>query len=364
MAHTFDIRFARSSGFTAILAAPINSFRWRGAGSLSIDSTGLEIEPKLGLRSLLARRVRLRINAVDLREVSRMGDDLRIEFGIPGSRRATVPFWVRDRQTADEIMRLMPTRRTIELDESLPGDARRFRADAPVVASLLVVLGALALGVIALNQYFAPGALQPLSPIPAAELVKSPPVEPVAAPPVAVAAPVEPPAAPSDLTQPFPVPVEPAYVVPDTTPSIVTAPRDVPSVKLPEVRVLRVPVTDGIVPIVPGEPAYAAARAQLDFFLQESNRLQSEYVYGRTSMTEIAAHWWELSQAIYNSPEFESPVLRAQIDAQIAVSLNWRVALSIYSDAAKTGNDKQLALARTMIERADQLTNRVGLFVY
>lgn len=364
MAHTFDIRFARSSGLAAILAAPTNSFRWRGAGSLSIDSSGLEIEPKLGLRSLLARRARLRINAADLREVSRMGDDLRIEFGMPGSRRATVPFWVRDRQTADEIMRLVPTRRTIELDESLPGDPRRFRADAPVVASLLVVLGASALGLIALNRYFSTSPMQPPAPIPAAEPVKSPSVEPVTAPPVGVAAPVQAPAVPSDLTQPFPVPVEPAYVVPDTTTSVVIAPRVVSSVKLPEVTVLRVPVTDGIVPIVPGEPAYAAARAQLDFFLQESNRLQSEYLYGRTSMTEIAAHWWELSQAIYNSPEFDSPALRAQIDAQIAVSLNWRVALSIYSDATRDGNGKQVVLARAMIERADQLTTRIGLFVY
>ena len=41
MAHTFDIRFARSAGLAALLEAPENAFRWKGAGLLRIDAQGI-----------------------------------------------------------------------------------------------------------------------------------------------------------------------------------------------------------------------------------------------------------------------------------------------------------------------------------
>ena len=34
MAHTFDIRFARSEGLAALFEAPANRLRWKGAGRL------------------------------------------------------------------------------------------------------------------------------------------------------------------------------------------------------------------------------------------------------------------------------------------------------------------------------------------
>lgn len=131
MARTFDIRFARSDGIAALLETPANTFRWRGDGLLQIDGESLDIRRKRGFHSLLARRTHFRIHAADLREVTREGEALRIEFGVPGSRRVVLPFWVRDRAEAAEIVRLMPTDRTVESDESVENSPapRQFRVE-------------------------------------------------------------------------------------------------------------------------------------------------------------------------------------------------------------------------------------------
>lgn len=145
MARTFDIRFARSDGIAALLATPANTFRWRGAGSLRIDGSRLDIRQKPGIHTLLTRHTHFRLNAADLREVAREGEALRIEFGVPGARRAVLPFWVRDRTEAAEIVRLMPTDRTVETDEPVdsPATSRRPRIDWRMALQLLCVSGLL-----------------------------------------------------------------------------------------------------------------------------------------------------------------------------------------------------------------------------
>jgi hypothetical protein len=115
---------------------------------------------------------------------------------------------------------------------------------------------------------------------------------------------------------------------------------------------------------MPDDPNYEAARRQLDFFLRESNRSQAEYLYDRTSLRDMETHWWTLSQTIYNSAEFDDPVLRPLIQAELAASQNWRGALSLYANAKASGNDRLIDLAREQIERADRLTDRVSLYVY
>ena len=54
MAHTFDIRFDRSAGFSALLEAPTNSFRWKGSGRLSIDAAGMNVACRRGWFTFLA----------------------------------------------------------------------------------------------------------------------------------------------------------------------------------------------------------------------------------------------------------------------------------------------------------------------
>src|SRR6185295_2898179 len=141
MAHTFDIRFVRSGGLAGLFEAPANSFRWKGAGRLSIDAQGISIAVKRGLLSLFPGS--RRVAAAELTEVMREGDALRVEFTTGNTARAVIPFWVRDANTAQEIVRLLPTNRTVELEHDAAGVARiSFRVDWRALALLsLAVMG-------------------------------------------------------------------------------------------------------------------------------------------------------------------------------------------------------------------------------
>jgi len=127
LTHTFDIRFARTAGFAAWLEAPANRFRWKGAGRLSISSDGITIAASRGLASLFRLVPSRKIPAGDLKEVYREGAALRLEFATAESARGVVPLWVKDRETAANIVHLLPTTRTVELEESHERAAPRAR---------------------------------------------------------------------------------------------------------------------------------------------------------------------------------------------------------------------------------------------
>jgi hypothetical protein len=147
MAHTFVIRFGKSAGLAGLLETPANSFRWKGSGSLSIDAQGLSIAVKRGFASLLARRRSQRIPADSIREVYREGDALRIDFATEDNPRAVLPFWARNRETAAQIVQLLPTLRTFEVEhgasESRESKARRVPWIGPVAVVLVVAAGIL-----------------------------------------------------------------------------------------------------------------------------------------------------------------------------------------------------------------------------
>ena len=143
MAQTFDIRFARSAGLAAMLEAPSNSFQWTGNGSLSIDAQGISIAVKRGLLSLLGRNRTRRIPAADLWQVFREGEALRVEFATNDTTRASLRFWANDRDTAARIVHLLPTSRTVELEESAAvGGFRLNRRIAAVLGLALAVIAA------------------------------------------------------------------------------------------------------------------------------------------------------------------------------------------------------------------------------
>jgi hypothetical protein len=362
MAHDFDIRFARSSGLAAFLEAPENSFRWKGNGTLRIDAQGVSIKVKRGLLTLLGGNRTRRIDAADFTDIYRERDALRLEFNTPGDRHAAMRFWARDRNAAAEIVRLLPTRRTVEIDETLAGEPNRFRIDGRFVAVTLATLVLAAIGMGALARFYAMPTLEPEISTPVEEPARTVPMEDGGALPVGI--PTSPQPAPGALKLPFPVPTEPVNTIPDVVAEVINEPRMVAPRDQPEIRILRVPMTDGIVPIVPGEVAYDAARAQLDFFLRASNDLQGQYLYGRTTQSDLESQWWELTQSIYNSSEFDDPSLRALIDAELAASQNWRNALWLYQEASAARSSRDLATARELIERADRLTDRVKFYVY
>ncbi|HET9475200.1 MAG TPA: hypothetical protein VFO82_14975 [Steroidobacteraceae bacterium] len=143
-AHTFDIRFARSTGLAAFLQAPTNTFRWKGAGRLSIDPEGISIALKRGVLALFPHTQR--VSAADLKGVLREGEALRVEFSTDKDSRAVVLFWVRDQETAEEIVRLLPTTRTVELNHDAAGIAQArvgidWRALTLFAAALVAIAG-------------------------------------------------------------------------------------------------------------------------------------------------------------------------------------------------------------------------------
>jgi hypothetical protein len=153
MGQTFDIRFARSSGIAALFDATGNSLGWKGGGRLSIDAQGISFALKRGVASLLARRRSQRIPAKNIREVYREGNALRVEFASNDDARVVLPFWARDRDTASQIVRLLPTLRTFEVENG-PTETRqkktRVRWVGPV--AVLAVLAGLAAAVFMLSM--------------------------------------------------------------------------------------------------------------------------------------------------------------------------------------------------------------------
>ena len=116
MAQTFDIRFARSAGLAALLEVPENAFRWKGGGLLRIDAHGISIGVKRGLLALLGGKRTQRIPTENLRAVYREGDALRVEYQSGESARVVLPFWADDRDIAAQIVRLLPTSQTVEIE--------------------------------------------------------------------------------------------------------------------------------------------------------------------------------------------------------------------------------------------------------
>ena len=118
MAQTFDIRFARSAGLAALLEAPENRFRWKGGGLLRIDAQSISFAVKRGLLALFAGKRTRRIPAGNLKAVYREGDALRVEFQADEAARVVLPFWADDRDAAAQIVRLLPTSQTVEIEDS------------------------------------------------------------------------------------------------------------------------------------------------------------------------------------------------------------------------------------------------------
>jgi hypothetical protein len=144
--HTFDIRFAKSVGLAGLFEAPANRLGWKGSGRLSIDAQGISIAVRRGLLTLFTRRTR-RFPADSLTEAYREGDALRLVFG-RREQQEILSVWARGGETAAQIVKLLPTLRTVELDQST-GATRRYRFDWRT-ALLLLALAVVAAAAISL----------------------------------------------------------------------------------------------------------------------------------------------------------------------------------------------------------------------
>ncbi len=360
MANTFDIRFARSGGLAAFFEAPANSFRWKGVGRLSIDANGISIAARRGLLTLFPRT--RRVAADDLKQVLREGDALRVEFKTPQADHVVMPFWVRDANTAEQIVRLLPTTRTVELDHDAAGVGRAgFHPDWRALAIIAGLLVLATLATMSLREGDAPPATASQATVD----VHAPAVAPAAAAPAqeaalpanaaqpaiaasepaplnAAAAPgtrdmrISPAAAQFEAPNPYDAasvvesPAEPAPAGVVETPS----PRVVRAETQPGNWSVRVNVIDGVVPIVAGMPSYSAARRQLDIFLSEA---------------AAGGDLWNATVRIYHEPDFDDPELWPLRDMELAVASSRR-------DARQSRNE-------AVQEFADRLESRVNLYV-
>lgn len=331
MAQTFDIRFARSAGLAAMLEAPSNSFQWTGNGSLSIDAQGISVAVQRGLLSLLSRNRTRRIPSASLSQVFREGDALRVEFATADATRASLKFWARDREAAAQIVRLMPTLRTIELEEKSGNGHFRLNWRGLLLSG--AVLATVLFGVLALrgNRTNDSPVESQVPPNPSslaaasADGVETPGAAPSSSgsaisaklpgdgdlhwrPARAreIVVPVYPNGRSSSLQTLDPVGLSPgAANVPDALASGANAaPLDSRTLaSLPIIFTVNVS-SDGVLPLVAGMAGYEAAHREIASFRAESGQ----------------GKWWEMTVRIHNDPAFDDPALWPLRDAELAAS--------------------------------------------
>jgi hypothetical protein len=376
MAQTFDIRFARSAGLAAMLEVPENAFRWKGGGLLRIDAHGISIGLKRGLLALLGGKPTQRIPTENLRAVYREGDALRVEYQSGESARVVLPFWADDRETAEKIVRLLPTSQTVEIEHSTgSGRSGKPRADWRMLWLLAPLLAAVAVGTWALYPREAPEASAPGAaiagpvsdgaasgtnaiPMPDATVALTetqaplPAIAPVPAPPIS---------SPETSTPDF---LEPPAVV-LSPPGSLPLPRDY------------VRSADFVIPIPRGTAAYEVAKRELDAFGQEAFGLEGGYRAlrklldgGAITPEDFAAklrdqemRWWDLTFRIFDDAAFADPALLDLRATLLAAARLWRGFLTQYSEGIIERDNVKIANSFDELARAQEMLLRARLFL-
>lgn len=112
--HVFPVRFSPTLDLLALLRSPQNSYRWVGQGTLLVDEHGVRVTARR-LTLLGLYRTVLFILPTQMREVYRQGDSIRIDLQA-GTRHDFFHFWAESADAAEEIVRRLPTSRTLELE--------------------------------------------------------------------------------------------------------------------------------------------------------------------------------------------------------------------------------------------------------
>jgi hypothetical protein len=112
--NVFPVRFSPTLDLWGSLRRPQNSYRWVGQGTLLVDEHGVRVTARR-LTLLGLYRTVLFILPTEIREVYREGDSIRIDLEA-GPRHDYFRFWAEGSGAAAEIVRRLPTSRTIELE--------------------------------------------------------------------------------------------------------------------------------------------------------------------------------------------------------------------------------------------------------
>ena len=112
--HVFPVRFSPTLSLSGLLRRPQNSYGWIGPGTLLVDEQGVRVAARRLTLFGLYRTV-LFVLPAEIREVYREGDSIWIDLQA-GTRRNFFRFWAESAGAAAEIVRRLPTNRTIELE--------------------------------------------------------------------------------------------------------------------------------------------------------------------------------------------------------------------------------------------------------
>jgi len=398
MAHTFDIRFVRSSGLAGLFEAPANVFGWRGSGLLSIDTQGMRIEVKRSLASLLARQRSQSIPAENIREVYREGEALRIEFASDTDTRASIPFWARDRETAAQIVNLLPTSRTVEIEhetQGMRGGSVSKRMKLLLLLFVAAICGAPFL-LLRDSQDDATPSSQSAAVISADQEDTAATVPTLEIPPEIGLAPASPPAETPHATTPEetiqePVaesasPVVPAAAVTEVAPPRATPQGEAPKESqdthseegfVPNIPEIEIRSADLVVPIRQGTLAYDSARSLLARFEEGARDLSEGYRRQRQlsdsgrlspakfadSLDSFAGRWRELSASLLHARDAVDPALTGLRGTLLSVASYQGSFLTAYAAAVRRADAAATEKAFEDLARADELLERARLYI-
>jgi hypothetical protein len=412
MAHTFDIRFARSGGIAALFDAAENSFGWKGGGLLSIDAQGMSFALKRNIVSLLARRRSQRIPAEKIKEIYREGDALRVEFATEENPRAVLPFWARDRDTAAQIVQLLPTSRTFELEHSTNEPDKRDGKRMLLVLGAAVLLAGVAL-FIGFRRAPAPNAETPASvasmendvPVIAAPEIPGLTQNAAAASASSQTAGVQPPASlvgepitPEQARRLAIMAEDPVdWTVSPTGSSTTSAEAAARTARmarlsppaeseaepqaegfvpipLPEIRPR---ADDQVVPVTQTTLAHASARELLRVFEAEAADLSESYQRERERVAKgdlnaltfadrldwYELRWRNLIERVLQDKKFSDPVLTGLRATLLSVVISQRAFFSGYAAGLRTGDQAGIDRAFEELARAEERLVRARQFV-
>jgi hypothetical protein len=318
VAQTFDIRFAKTAGLAGFFEAPGNRFGWKGSGKLSIDAHGISVAVQRGLTNLFARRRSHRVAAGEITQVYREGDALRLEFGSE-SQRHILPIWAAGRSDAEQIVKLLPTTSTVELEHAT-GPTQRFRLDRMalfwVLLSVMVVVAGLGLVLRTVEQF-------------------------------------------ADVYGGAPPP-----------PAVIDSPR---ATNVPVERTVTLPIDDilareGLQPIQSGTPEHDVAVEQRNLFESELLTLRNQYFYLQKDVTAEALEaldpsWWSTTFRIETSEPMSGPAFKGFREAQLAVISSWRTAVALQAAGLRLKDERFLELAARQRELAETYEQLVRAYV-
>jgi hypothetical protein len=357
MAHSFEIRFARSAGLAGLLEAPANPFRWKGAGRIRIDEQGVVIYARRSLLSWLRRPAARRIDAASLTEVYREGAALRVEFANEAGAREILPLWALDPKSAADIVRVMPTLRTVEFDHAVSGTVSPFEWDRPVLVLLIAGMGCM--GFLAWLLW-TPAGTSPVTP----HLVVRPDTTKL----VSSGSTIE---AEAPATSP-----DPPTPDNDASDSLLEPElQSVPLTLVPPKPPMRVEVH--VEPIARGTAAYEAARRALENFDAAAAALRTDYhaqqaLFQSNALTSdqfadylrssLEMRWWNLTFEILANDALTTDQLLDFRATLLASARHWRGFLDGYAEGLLRLDHVMIAESFDRMSIAEELQSRARRF--